>query len=125
MLPLLHRYYGLLRHPAAHPNRLAAVGTGQPETTGLPRFLGDPLALLPGSVTPVGPFPVVIIMGSDAAPAISSTKAPDELFSFEANPRLRRSLPTLRSWRYHLTTHGSLPAGDQPLPDGIGYPQDP
>lgn len=85
VLPLLHRYYGLLRHPVAHPNALAAVGTGTPETMGLPRFLVVPHVLLLRSLTPVGPD-TVVMAGAGRGPRNLVNEGTNDQFSFEAFP---------------------------------------
>lgn len=69
----------------AHPNVLAAVGTGTPETTGSPRFLVVPIVLLLRSVTPVGPN-TVVMAGVGCGPRLLVNEGTNVRFSFEAIP---------------------------------------
>lgn len=95
------------------------------ETTGPPRFLGDPSARVRRSLTPAGPDAA----GHTPRPMLPSvfvtTSAPTRLVFGAGSRRPRRSLSTLRSDGYPTATQDSLPAAGPALPGGIGYPQDP
>ena len=130
------RYHRLRRLFAPGGRRRAAEGIGElvfrspepdrtVETTGSPRFMGNPLDHCPCSPTPAGPF---TRFGSrchanDAAPAhVHNEGSPHRVFSglnhtaFDlAVYASQRKLPT--------PTQDSLLAAGPALPDGIGYPQ--
>ena len=88
------------------------------------RFLGNPHALMPCSLTPAGPT-CQAIAARRHGPCGADGKGSHKAVFFRgsiAGPR--RSLSTLRSRGCPRTTQDSLPVAGQALPDGIGYPQD-
>src|SRR5262249_36625764 len=94
------------------------------ETTGTPKFPGDPRDHSPCSPTPVGP-------GRLSGPRVSCLARPPRLTKTKAHhdeiSGLNRTAFDLAvyasQWRLPATAQDSLPAAGPALPDGIGYPQ--
>jgi len=113
-VPRIQRYYEALRLPDALPfgfvsftfrYRLAA------ETSGSPRFLGDPLVHMPCSQTPEGPPGSGHSTQAMLPSARNTASAPSNSFQFRGSiTRPMHSLSTLRRTGLPATTQDSLPA---------------
>ena len=93
------------------------------ETTGSPRFLGNPDDHCPCSSTPVGPIARCepIVSATDAAPAYVHGEG-SELLSFSGLNRTAFDLAVYASqWQSPAPTQDSLLAAGPALPGGIGY----
>ena len=92
------------------------------QATGSPTFLSNPCAPLLCSLTPDG----LVVSGRCDTPARSpltiTAKTPIDYFFRGSITRLQCSLSTLRRMGRPTTTHDSLPAAGQALPDGVVYP---
>ena len=108
-----------LGHPGAHRDHDA-------ERTGPPRFLGVPDARMPRSWTPVeSPRLALIHDAAMRSSAVVTASTSTVLNSRGSLTQPARSLCTLRSVGYPITTQHSVPAGGQPLPGGAGSPLGP
>jgi len=84
------------------------------ETTGLPRFLGNPSASMPCSSTPAGSAGPGLYSPTDAAfRSRKGVGSRDDKFFRGSITRPAHSLSTLRSRDYSRTTQDSLPAVGQ------------
>jgi hypothetical protein len=84
------------------------------ETTGLPRFLGNPSVDVPCSSTPTGPAGPGLFSPTDAAfRSRKGVGSPDNRFFRGSITRPTHSLSTPRSRDYSRTTQDSLPAVGQ------------
>jgi hypothetical protein len=120
-----HRHGVRRRGPGAfaYSLRLPLAGSGV-ETTGPPRFLGNPRvrALLfdpGGTETPGHTAPPCCL------PRPQRCRLPQTGYFRGSITQPTHSLCTLRSAGYPNTTQHSLPAAGQALPGGIGYPLGP
>jgi len=92
------------------------------EIGGPPRFLGNPGAYMPCSLTPAGWYRSGQYNRSILPSDIYTASAPTARTFRGSITRPAHSLSTLRRSRLPASTQDSLLAGDQPLPGGIGYP---
>src|SRR6266487_5241686 len=111
------------RRPGALRNRLPLVPVQRAETAGPRRFLGNPIADMPCSPTPVGPRRQAISAPRCCLPPSVTASAP----TTTSLSRLDHTACPLAvyAWRPGLpmATQDSLPAAGHALPGGIGYPQ--
>src|SRR6266516_3568762 len=111
------------RRPGALCNRRPLVPVQRAETAGPRRFLGNPIADMPCSPTPVGPRRQAISAPRCCLPPSVTASAP----TTTSLSRLDHTACPLAvyAWRPGLpmATQDSLPAAVHTLPGGIGYPQ--
>ncbi len=85
---------------------------------------GESTAYMPCSQTPARPSCPVSSAPRCCLPKMRNSSALTSDCSRGSLARPAGSLSTLRSRGRPRTTQDSLPVGDQPCPDGLGYPQD-
>ena len=95
------------------------------ETTRPLRFLGDPHAYMPRSLTPArSPRPAYL--GVSMLPSVEANDVGSRGIIFRGSmTRPARSLCTLRRADHSASTQHSVPAGGQPLPGGTRCPLGP
>ena len=91
------------------------------ETTGRPKFLGNPVVPAPCSQTPARPICQALRQTGTAPRTLYGESSPREVISGLNNTALALAVYASQCGS-HRPTQDSLLAARQALPDGIGYP---